>query len=253
MHPRVRRTEEIGRLRSNLELRGFPRLQMLLIVAVTGSSGYLASFLMFHAGLGEMWLRYILAVAFAYVTYLFLLWLWLKTNARDYDIPDLSGIGSGRSDEAIPVFVGRGGQSGGGGASGSFDGPAPGPTGVAFVEDDGGVVGETVGAVASADEMAIPLAVVAIIVAMLVSSLWVVYTAPTLFAELLVDGVLAAGLYRRLKKIETQHWLETAIQRTVWPFVITLIIIGIAGSVISHNAPGAESLGQALLYWDNAK
>ena len=67
--------------------------------------------------------------------------------------------------------------------------------------------------------------VILFVAALLLSSLWVVYSAPVLFAELLVDGVLAASLYRRLRGLESQHWLETALKRTVWPFVVTCLFL----------------------------
>lgn len=69
----------------------FPRLQMSLIVALTGGSGLLASFLLLHGGIQSMALRYPAAVALAYVVFLLLLWVWLRTTRREWidaaDIP----------------------------------------------------------------------------------------------------------------------------------------------------------------------
>ena len=86
-------------------------------------------------------------------------------------------------------------------------------------------MGDALGTVAEAEEFAIPLAVLILIGAMIFSSLFMVYSAPTLFAELLVDGVLSASLYLRLRGLETRHWLETAIRRTAWPFILTAAIV----------------------------
>ena len=70
-------------------------------------------------------------------------------------------------------------------------------------------MGEALGAAAQADELAIPLGtlivVVAVVATLALSSLFLVWSAPVLFAELLVDGALAAGLYRRLRRIDPRH------------------------------------------------
>ena len=78
--------------------------------------------------------------------------------------------------------------------------------------------------------------------------LFVVYSAPLLFAELLVDGVLAATLYRRLRGIEPRHWLETAVRRTFLPFLLTACFTGAAGWTMAMYAPGANSIGKVFLH-----
>ena len=57
-------------------------------------------------------------------------------------------------------------------------------------------LGDKMGAVGDVDvgEAAIAIAVVVLVAAILFSSLFMVYSAPLLLAELLVDGVLAASL-----------------------------------------------------------
>lgn len=211
------RQREIDRLRDQLERHGFPRLKMMLIVGLTGAGGFLASYAALTAGLASMTIRYPLAVGIAYVVFLFLLWLWLRTSAEDY--ADLCPDGSG-------------GGSGSGGCSGGSD---PGA-------DTG--LGDVVDAVGGADEFAIPLLVLLGIAVLVLAAGWIVYTAPLLFAELLVDGVLAASLYRRLKGLETRHWLETAIRRTALPFVATALTFCVAGWVMQAIAPQAQSIGE---------
>jgi hypothetical protein len=186
---------------------------MLLLVTITGASGFLASFALFHAGLQAMSVRYLLACAIAYLVFLLLLWLWLRTKAEDYaDIPDVGNVfpSSGNSGGKGACYSGEGGISGRRREC-FFDG-AP-----AEASDSGGVAGEMLEGVGAADELAIPLVVLLALVALVLSSLYVVYAAPVLFAELMLDGMLAAGLYRRLKGIESNHWIETALRRTFWP------------------------------------
>jgi hypothetical protein len=261
-HPRLlTRSGEIARLMRRLNSDGYPRLQMSLLVALTGGAGLLASFLLLHsAGLEAMHFRYPAAVGCAYLAFLFLLWLWLRTKADDYlegsiDIPDLSGVGSPGVD-AIPDFGGAGGEFGGGGASGNFVtddvlSPASLPVG----DGDGiGAVGETVGeVVGGADEGAIPLAlallVAALVAVLLFATFYIVYLAPALFAELLVDGALTASLYRRMRGLKTRHWLESALRRTAVPFAVTAAGLAVIGYALHAYAPQAHTLGEVLRHF----
>lgn len=78
------RDDAVGRLRHDLQTHGWARSQMTLLVALTGGSGLLASFLLLQAGLDSMALRYPLALLLAYGVFLLLwLWLWLRTKADE--------------------------------------------------------------------------------------------------------------------------------------------------------------------------
>jgi hypothetical protein len=44
-----------------------------------------------------------------------------------------------------------------------------------------------------------------------VAAFWIVWVAPALFAELVLDAALAAGLYRRVRGVRGDHWLRTAV------------------------------------------
>lgn len=249
---------------ARLDADGYPRLQMSLLVGLTGLAGLFASFLMLHAGVDAMGVRYPLATGAAYGVFLVLLWLWLRTRAEDWvdaslDVPDFSsgGGGGGGSTPAegvdLPDISAGGGNFGGGGASSSFqfDDSLPSPA-LPDVGGDGvGSLGEAVGeAVGGADEGAIPLALIllvaALIAVLLLASLYVIYLAPALFAELLVDGALSASLYRRMRGLQTRHWLESALRRTALPFLLTAIGLGLAGHGLHVLAPEAHSLGEVV-------
>ena len=225
----VNRQSEIYRLKANLVETGFPRLKMLLIVCLTGAAGFLASFLMLQWGFVSMAWRYPVAVGVAYLVFLFLLWLWLRTSAEDYiDVPNFSGSSSSNN------------------TSVECQGEVPSSGEVAPVDDDRGALSEVVGGVAQAEELAIPLLAIIAVIALACSSLWIVYSAPALFAELLVDGILSAKLYRRLRGIKTHHWLETAVRRTVIPFAITAVVVSLCGAAMHHYHPSAKSLGEVI-------
>lgn len=243
-----------------LEFKGFPRLQMFLLVMLTGAVGMVSSYFLLRTGFEAMSVRYPMAVGVSYVSFLFLLWLWLRSKAEDYmDIPDFSGSGASHSSGCTTVhgndFGGGGGGTGGGGASGGFqfDDPLPSPS-LPSLNASGDSVGEVVGnVIGSADEGAIPLVVVLLLAALaatlFLASLYIVYLAPALFAELLVDGVLSASLYRRLKGLKTRHWLESAVRRTILPFVITAITLSVLGYAFQAYAPETHTLGEVLQHY----
>ena len=219
---------------------------MFLLVALTGASGFVASYILLHAGFVEMWHRYLVSFGVAYLMFLFLLWLWLKTRAEDYaDLPDISGSPSSGSGSSGTCYSGKGGDFGGGGASASFDAP---PESISAISDSGSSVGDALGTVAEAEEFAIPLVVLILLGAMLFSSVVMIYSAPVLFAELLVDGVLSASLYRRLHGFETRHWLGTALRRTALPFALTAAIVSASGWGMALYAPEAHSIGDVIFH-----
>lgn len=169
----------IQRMRARLLREGFPRVQMFILVSLTGLAGFGASVAMLAAGIDAMALRYLLAMGVAYIVFLLLLWLWLHTSAADY-----LDVGSFGSD------------------------------GNACAKDGAGD--------------------------------FVIWSAPILFAEILVDALLATGLYRRLRMLEPEHWMLAALRRTVIPFVLTTLTVAAAGWGMQAYAPDARSLGEVL-------
>lgn len=261
---RFHRGTEIRRLMGRLQADGSPRLQMSLLVALTGLAGLSASFLMLHAGIDAMAVRYPLATIAAYGVFLCLLWLWLRTRADDWvdaslDLPDFSAGGDGGAGSlpvegmAPPEPIPGGGEFGGGGASSSFqlDDSLPSPALPELGGDAAGKLGDVVGeAVGGADEGAVPLALILLVAALvallLLAALYVVYLAPALFAELLVDGALSASLYRRMRGLQTRHWLESALRRTALPFLLSAIGLALLGHGLHTLVPQARSLGEVV-------
>ena len=247
MRPKLQRHQLVASIRAHLERDDYPRLQMLLLVGLTGAVGFLVSYTLLQLGFTVMWSRYLLALVVAYGVFLGLLWLWLRSRPdASLDFPSYGEAGSSPcGDSAGSDFSGGGGSGGGGGASGNFDSAQGLP-----IESANDSLGESISAVgevaSGADELVIPLALIAGIGFLLLSSLWVVYSAPVLFAELLVDGVLAASLYRRLRGLESRHWLQTALQHTWWPFVLTGFLLVLSGWAMQAYAPEAHTLGQVL-------
>jgi hypothetical protein len=249
MNPTLWRQRELARVRGKLLREQSPRLQMALIVSLTGLAGLAASFVMLHAGLTSMGPRYLLAMVFAYGVFMLLLWAWLRLRGDAGDGGGDLPLSSDSSDAAAGGhFGGGGGSFDGGGASGDYD-LAGGLTysladiAVALPVSSG-KRGRSVDL--DVGDAAIPIAVALLVAGIAFSSLFVVYTAPALFSELLVDGVLAAGLYRRLRGMDRRHWLHSAVRRTFWPFVLTAAVVAGAGWMMGHYAPEAHSIGQVF-------
>ncbi len=245
------RTHVVHRLRRQIESQAFPRIQMGLIVGLTGGFGLLSSFLLLRTGIESMALRYPLALGIAYLFFLFLLWLWLRSKAEDYaDLADIAGSmpSPGKSGSAPQLISGGGGDFGGGGASASFDAGQADIAAVPAVKE----FSDVANAVSDADEFAIPLMAILVTVGLAFASLYIVYLAPSLFAELLFDGALSYTLYRRLRGIDSKHWLGTAVRRTILPFGMTALFLCAVGAAMAAYAPGARSIGD-VLHFKSAK
>src|SRR6478609_11091393 len=123
----------------------FPRLQMMLILALAAVGTFLCSAMLVRCGLRSMGVRYALAVVGGYLSFLSFVRVWIAYQTRNWrfgrekqersfgvdasdvldtvgklDLPDLSALGDLGS-AAGKAFSGGGGGFGGGGASGSFD------------------------------------------------------------------------------------------------------------------------------------
>ena len=235
---RSSRSGRIARLRSEIERQQYPRLQMMIIVLLTGTAGFIASVVMLHFGVTTMALRYFLALCIAYAMFLFIIWVWLRWGADSGDIVDIADPGGWAGPQpSAPGYSGHGGTFDGGGASANYDSSSA-------LSDGGGKVLD--GVDVDIGDAGIPLAVAALIAGVVFCALFIVYSAPLLFAELLVDGLLSASLYRRLRGLERHHWLQTALRRTVWPFVFAAVSVIAIGVCLSMYTPGAHSIGEAI-------
>jgi hypothetical protein len=208
-------------------------------------AGFLTSFVLLHLGVSRMWLRYPIAILVAYCVFLLLLdlWLWLQRRSLSGDsypsfldfLPSDTPSGGGSA------HFGGGGDFGGGGAGGNWGQslsssatPSSGsaaPNGIGFDLDldlDSGCL--------------IVIAVVAL-VGGLGASFYVIYIAPALLAEILVDGALMAGLYKRVKHIEPGNWLRSAIRRTLLPAILVAVFFTVAGYALQKAIPTAQSIG----------
>ncbi len=254
------RERTVEGLKAWIQQANYPRLQMTLMVALTCLSGFIASWLLMHLGMVHLGWRYGLAVGAAYLAFLGMLRIWLHFEGRRIQVgaPDGEDVGDGVEmavdlvDDGLPSFRapaqagllpepgapalhtgggGGGGLTSGGGGGGGFS-----------LDLDG-------------DELVVVILVIAALAALLAAAGYLIYQAPAIFADLMFDGVLSAGLYRKLKKIrgraeeEEGEWLPTALRKTLWPFVIVGGLVVAAGWAMHGYAPEARSIGGVLAHF----
>jgi uncharacterized membrane protein YgcG len=235
---RTSRHQALAEIRRRFIAKGYPRLVVLAFVSFAGLAGFASSAALFRIGVEHMGYRYLGATAVGYLVFLLLIRAWMEfnrpRNRRDLDVPDFSGdVGTGGE----PSVEFSGGTSGGGGASASWEGPdAPGvDVGLDVVDAD------------EAWPVIAAIAVAAIVLlGGVVALLYVVYYAPLLLAEVALDAALVTGIYRKLRRQDTGHWLGSAIRRTWKPAVVIALCLFVGGSAIQWMAPAARTIGDIL-------
>jgi hypothetical protein len=254
---------------------------MSLLLAISGGVAFLVAFGLLKAGVVSMAVRYGVAavVGYALLLGMFRLWLWaairrMAGGNRKSDSTVTDVILDGVSDAFFPeprsghgIFDGGGGFGGGGGGT-SWEGGNP--TGI----------GHGVSASSHATQVSSPghasspahhssgtatggdgrldigidldldlddgwIIVIPIIAAVAIGAvvIGVVWAAPTLFAELLLDALVGAGIYRGLRRWERSYWLESAVRRTRWAAAAVIVIAIAAGYLIQRFAPDTVSIG----------
>lgn len=225
---------------------------MLAIVTLASATSFLATVLLLHVGVAQMWIRYLVAACLGYGLFLFALrsWLHLRPGRRregiDGELP--SGFSGSDSSESIrdasPDFdAGRefdpgGGHFGGGGASGQYEASSSDPLPSLDIDLGG------------SDEVASVFGIVALIVAVVatvaavVACGWIVWNAPWFLGEMIVDLALARGLYRHMRGAYDPYWLKTAVRHTFRPFLGVLVLLMGAAVAMQIAVPTARTMGE---------
>jgi hypothetical protein len=244
MHDHKERTRFIERARRYLEAAGRPRLVMLAVLCITLAAGFLSSVAMVHLGVYRMPVRYPLAVAIAYGTFLGMLWVWLQQQTIYSGLSDdpegllvpgvaflgAAAMGKDLASTDLAVEEGRQRQVTGNGGVGNLSGIGGDLSGI-------GDIGEGLGAL-------VILVLIAGICTFVVS-VYLVVTSPLLLAELLVDGVLLGAMSRAVSPSSPPHWSRAVVRRTWLAALVTAIVFGLVGFGIERVAPGAHTLAEA--------
>jgi hypothetical protein len=222
-----------------------PRFQMSVILLFTGFVGFLSSFLLLQIGVFKMWLRYPLAILSAYVAFLLLLRLWLAIqryqNSLDFDLPIDVGS-SGTTSSNADFSFGGGGDFSGGGAGGSWGESVSSST--SSISDGANSVLDGVGFDFDLEEFGLIILAIVALIGGVLASLYIVYIAPVFLAEILVDGIVLGGLYKRVRHIDRKHWLQTAVRKTLLPAILCVLFFGVIGGALQMLEPEAKSIGE---------
>lgn len=224
-----RRSRVVKAIEGYFVRRGYPQFTLGLVLLLTGLAGFGISFVLLHAGMGDMWLRYPLAVLGAYGVFLLLMRLWVEIERHQFDPNDPELLAALEKDRPVPVLTDQ--KKGKSSWLDWLDLPTD------LIPGDEGCLGGI-----------IVLALVGVVIGLIALLLSVLAAAPALIAEVFLDAVLVGVLYRRLKIAAKEHWLGTCIRKT-WLFVVvTTLVLFLAGMVLTVSAPGTKSIGAALEY-----
>ena len=255
----------VDSLSAQLRHRMSPRAHMLAAVTLTGACGFLASFLSLRAGLHSMAIRYPIAVGIAYLAFIGLIALWLRRHRLraqmrremsgthvDLDVANvpLDQLWSrGTAPEAAITDFGGGGGFAGGGAGASWGG---GPTTFSAAANanlpSGASIEGDLDVEPDFGDGVVVFFIPAVFVGIVVLSgvIYVVWVAPWLFAELLIDAGLTAALYKKLLREDRRSWLATAVRRTIVPAGFVAILLAVAGAIMQQAYPTATSIGMVI-------
>ena len=234
------------------------RFMMFLIVSGAAVVGFLSSVVLLWMGLRYMPIRYAIAWAAGYGVFLLLMnrWLghhsssWLVDRATDgVDLPDGLLRGGSRAAGRTADTLFRGGRSGGGGASASFDAPgaAPQVQPLPIMTSSSAGSGESRGWSLDSldlddDDNVLAVLAIAAIVAVIVACASVIWQSPQMLAELLADGAAAGVAYKGLRASAGQ-WTLGLLRRTCLPAVAILVVFVLLGVAGHELQPNADSIG----------
>jgi hypothetical protein len=233
MKAKKERARLVEQARRYLESAGRPRLVMLGILFVTLAVGFLASVAMVHLGVVQMYIRYPLAVAVAYATFLWQLRCWLRQQPL---VSQLSEDPEGLLVPGAAAF----------GAAALGDKLAAGESRRRKSRSDASGVGDLI-QIGDIGEGASALVILVLIAAIttLIVSVYLVVTSPMLLAELLVDGALLGAMSRAVSADHPRRWSRAVVRRTWIAALVTAVVFGLVGFGIERIAPGAHTLAAA--------
>lgn len=246
----------IGQLKDRLSM---PRVQISVILGFTAVAAFAVSVILIRFGVTSMALRYPFAVVASYLAFLLLLrlWIWLQSesssNSANIDIPVdiyIPNVNVGSTAPDGGFSTGDGGDFAGAGAGGGWSSnEAPAPSSAVLFADTKASGSSSAGSGGFDFDLddGIALLVIALVIVSIFSALiYVVYIAPILLAELVVDAAVVSSFYRPVRNIERRYWLTTALRKTAVPAIIVVILVACAGMAMHAAEPEAITIGQFL-------
>ena len=87
-----------------------------------------------------------------------------------------------------------------------------------------------------------------LIVLACVLGVYLFWTIPEWIAELVMDGVVGAALYQRMRNVDQDQWFGSAVKMTAVPFTCLLVLFICAGLACTAYAPEAHSIGAVVTH-----
>lgn len=265
-------------VRSEVARRYATRLHMTLIIAGSVSVGALVTALLMRAGVDSLWLRWLPALASAYVAFFAGVWLWLRLSAygrhlreaarRDRESLVDNGIDVLDAVTNIPlprgggsvvreVLRSGGGAFDGGGASAGWVGDsvsqavsAPPGFSDGLGNAAGEAVGEAVGGIAGDDGgivLVIAIALLALVLAVLFgAAAFVIWQAPAILGEVVFEVLLGSPLVRGVKAVDAGNWARALLGATWKPFGLVAAFAMAFAAFAGAAAPQARTATEVI-------
>lgn len=237
------------------------RWHMSLICLTTIATGILISKGILLFNLAEPMIRYGTTVLFSYGVFFALIYIWLRIHfgrrretshqevLDSMDTVNTIDIGTPKIDSEAN-WHGQGGQFSGGGANSSWE------SSKVAVDSSTKESSDLKGIAAGGDfdEAIVIVLLIAVLSAIFGSAGYIVYQAPEILSEAAFEVILAGGLLRRAKDLQSEGWHYSIFRRTWWLFAIVLSVSMAFGFVIKNQCPAASSFAQYLeLCWKQSK
>jgi hypothetical protein len=228
------RRRALRALRVYFARKRWPRLMMSAVVLLTGGAGFLASYFLLHAGVERMALRYPLAVLIAWLVFLLLVRVWMELERRCF-----------QPGEDIAALL---------------KGHDPAEARQRLKDDDWSVLDWfdfTSGFDCGDGEGCAVWLVLVMLGALLFLALGAIFSvvaaAPILIAEVFLDAVLVAALFKRVRGLDQRWWLPGAARQTVLPVLATMLFLTAAGWMMQAAVPHARSIGDVWRHWQGTE
>lgn len=222
------RERALRALRIYFATRRWPRTAVSVILLLTGGIGFLASYMLLRSGMDKMWARYPLATLIGWIVFVGLMRVWAEIERRC--LPhDLSAEEIARGEDPGETL------------------PPGRDISEATLRDLLDVSSNIDTWGLDAEEGCVVSLVGALVFTLLIATfaclLLIIANAPVLLAEVFLDTVLVAALYKRIRAPEQRWWFTGIVRRTWAPALVTALMLMLAGFLMSAIAPEAKSIG----------
>lgn len=262
-------------VRSEVARKYATRFHMTLIVAASISVGALTTAALMRLGVETLWLRWLPALAGAYLAFFAGVWAWLhlsaygrhlrQESAREkgsfvenaVDVADLASnipLPRGGGTVARAALRAGGGAFDGGGASASWVGDsvarAASPPSSGIAEGLGEVAGDAVGEIAGDEKgfaLVVAIALLAAVLALLFgAAAFVIWQAPAILGEVVFEALLGSPLVKGVKSVGEANWAGALLSHTWKPFGLVAFFAMAFAIFASAVAPEARTATEVI-------